>query len=60
VTVPVRSEKTERTKAMASTDKQLEEQLFEAGKKLADPPSSVEELLSLLEVTPFPLKCCFN
>ncbi|KAK7352651.1 hypothetical protein VNO80_18076 [Phaseolus coccineus] len=34
---------------MASTDKQLEEQLFEAGKKLADPPSSVEELLSLLE-----------
>jgi len=45
---------------MASTDKQLEEQLFEAGNKLADPPSSVEELLSLLDVTPFPSKSYFN
>ncbi|XP_027902902.1 nucleolar protein dao-5-like [Vigna unguiculata] len=34
---------------MASADKQLKEQLLEAGNKLADPPSSVEELLSLLE-----------
>ncbi|ESW08947.1 hypothetical protein PHAVU_009G087900 [Phaseolus vulgaris] len=34
---------------MTSTDKELEEQLLEAGNKLADPPSSVEELLSLLE-----------
>jgi len=35
---------------MATTDKELEEQLLEAGNKLADPPSSVEELLSLLDV----------
>ncbi|CAJ1973647.1 unnamed protein product [Sphenostylis stenocarpa] len=34
---------------MASTDKELEKQLLEAGNKLADPPSSVEELLSLLD-----------
>ncbi|XP_014501197.1 transcriptional regulator ATRX [Vigna radiata var. radiata] len=34
---------------MATTDKELEEQLLEAGNKLADPPSSVEELLSLLD-----------
>ncbi|XP_061365246.1 sister chromatid cohesion protein PDS5 homolog C-like [Gastrolobium bilobum] len=30
-------------------DKELEEQLLEAGNKLIDPPSSVEELLSLLD-----------
>ncbi|KAK7352647.1 hypothetical protein VNO80_18071 [Phaseolus coccineus] len=35
---------------MATTDKELEEQLLEAGNKLADPPSSVEELLSLLDL----------
>ncbi|XP_047157667.1 sister chromatid cohesion protein PDS5 homolog C-like isoform X1 [Vigna umbellata] len=34
---------------MASADKRLEEQLLEAGNKLANPPSSAEELLSLLE-----------
>jgi len=45
---------------MASADKQLKEQLLEAGNKLADPPSSVEELLSLLEASPFPFKCYFN
>lgn len=40
---------------MGSTDKELEEQLLEAGNKLLDPPSSAEELLPLLDViTPFP------
>ncbi|MED6216964.1 hypothetical protein PIB30_013179 [Stylosanthes scabra] len=34
---------------MASAEKQLEEQLREAGNKLLDPPSSVDELLSLLD-----------
>ncbi|KHN29621.1 nucleolar protein dao-5-like isoform X1 [Glycine soja] len=34
---------------MAGADKELEEQLLEAGNKLVDPPSSVEELLALLE-----------
>ncbi|XP_061346896.1 sister chromatid cohesion protein PDS5 homolog C-like isoform X2 [Gastrolobium bilobum] len=34
---------------MASTDKELEEQLLEAGNKLVDPPSSVDELLPLLD-----------
>ncbi|KAL2346661.1 hypothetical protein Fmac_000661 [Flemingia macrophylla] len=34
---------------MASTDKKLEEELLEAGNKLVDPPSSVEELLPLLD-----------
>ncbi|RDX77938.1 Sister chromatid cohesion protein PDS5-like B-B, partial [Mucuna pruriens] len=34
---------------MASADKELEEQLLEAGNKLVDPPSSVEELLPLLD-----------
>lgn len=51
-------EETETTQPMATTDKELEEQLLEAGNKLADPPSSVEELLSLLDVIShlFPLK----
>ncbi|XP_054818826.1 sister chromatid cohesion protein PDS5 homolog C isoform X2 [Prosopis cineraria] len=34
---------------MASSDKELEEQLLEAGNKLTDLPSSVEELLPLLD-----------
>ncbi|KAK4274491.1 hypothetical protein QN277_017700 [Acacia crassicarpa] len=34
---------------MASADKELEEQLREAGSKLVDPPSSVDELLPLLD-----------
>ncbi|KAG5018575.1 hypothetical protein AAZX31_06G059600 [Glycine max] len=34
---------------MAGADKELEEQLLEAGNKLVDPPSSVEDLLALLE-----------
>ena len=40
---------------MGSTDKELEEQLLDAGNKLLlDPPSSAEELLPLLDViTPF-------
>ncbi|MED6132305.1 hypothetical protein PIB30_017740 [Stylosanthes scabra] len=32
---------------MASVEKQLEEQLREAGNKLLDPPSSVDELLPM-------------
>jgi len=35
---------------MAFDQKELEEQLIQAGNKLADPPSSVDELLSLLNV----------
>ncbi|KAG2700296.1 hypothetical protein I3760_07G224800 [Carya illinoinensis] len=34
---------------MASSDTELEEQLLQAGNKLVDPPSSVDELLSLLD-----------
>ncbi|KAF7817297.1 Sister chromatid cohesion protein PDS5 like B-B [Senna tora] len=34
---------------MASADKELEEQLLEAGNRLVDPPSSVDELLPLLD-----------
>ncbi|KAL1315287.1 hypothetical protein HN51_042061 [Arachis hypogaea] len=34
---------------MASAERQLEEQLREAGNKLLDPPSSVDELLPLLD-----------
>ncbi|CAN1806223.1 Sister chromatid cohesion protein PDS5 homolog C [Linum perenne] len=34
---------------MANTDKELEEQLMEAGNKLVSPPSSVDELFSLLD-----------
>lgn len=36
---------------MASSDTELEEQLLEAGNKLIDPPSSVEDLLPLLDVS---------
>ncbi|RDX74287.1 hypothetical protein CR513_45985, partial [Mucuna pruriens] len=36
--------------SLAFADKELEEQLLEAGTKLVDPPSSVEELLPLLDV----------
>ena len=36
---------------MASSEKELEEKLLEAGNRLVDPPSSVEELLSLLDVS---------
>ena len=35
----------------SSTEKELEEQLREAGNKLVDPPSSVDELLPLLDVS---------
>lgn len=38
---------------MASADKELEEQLLEAGNKLVDPPPSVDELLPLLDVSMF-------
>ncbi|KAG6598548.1 hypothetical protein SDJN03_08326, partial [Cucurbita argyrosperma subsp. sororia] len=34
---------------MASSDKDVEEQLLEAGDKIVDPPTSVEELLPLLD-----------
>ncbi|XP_038884574.1 titin homolog [Benincasa hispida] len=34
---------------MASSDKDVEEQLLEAGNKIVDPPTSVEELLPLLD-----------
>lgn len=37
--------------AMAS-DKEVEGQLFESGNKLVEPPSSVDELLPLLDVRP--------
>lgn len=49
-------EETETAPPMAGADKELEEQLLEAGNKLVDPPSSVEDLLALLEViiTPSP------
>jgi hypothetical protein len=36
---------------MASANKELEEELIEAGNKLFDPPSSVEDLLLLLFVS---------
>lgn len=42
---------------MASSDKELEAQLMEAGNMLVDPPASVEELLPLLDVSP---NFCFN
>ena len=38
-----------------SIDKELEEQLLEVGNKLAVPPSSVEEVLQLLDVYYFEL-----
>lgn len=37
---------------MATTDSELEQQLREAGNKLAELPSSVDELLPLLDVSP--------
>lgn len=37
---------------MASADKELEAQLTEAGNQLLEPPSSVEDLLPLLDVSP--------
>lgn len=40
------------TVTMASSDKELEQQLMEAGTKLVNPPSSVDELLPLLNVSP--------
>jgi hypothetical protein len=36
---------------MASAEKELEDQLLEAGNKLVDPPSSVDNLLLLLDVS---------
>lgn len=36
---------------MSDSDKNLENQILEAGEKLIDPPSSVDELLSLLDVS---------
>lgn len=37
---------------MADSDKELENQILEAGGKLTDPPSSLDELLLLLDVSP--------
>lgn len=39
-------------KAMASSDKELELLLTEAGNKLLEPSSSVDELITLLDVSP--------
>lgn len=36
---------------MASSDQALEDELIQAGNKLANPPSSTDELLPLLDVT---------
>ncbi|KAL0801117.1 hypothetical protein Bca101_056293 [Brassica carinata] len=36
---------------MADSDKQIENQILETGEKLTDPPSSLDELLSLLDVS---------
>lgn len=36
---------------MASVDKELEEELVEAGEKLLDPPSSVNDLITVLIVS---------
>jgi hypothetical protein len=36
---------------MASVDKELEEELLEAGNKLLDPPSNVKDLLEILIVS---------
>lgn len=35
-----------------SSERELEEQLKEAGNKLLEPPSSIDELLPLLDVSP--------
>ena len=37
----------------SSSDKELEQQLLEAGNKLAEPSSSVDELLPVLDVSHF-------
>lgn len=39
------------TSKMASVDKELEEELVEAGEKLLDPPSSVDDLITVLIVS---------
>lgn len=36
---------------MSDSDKELENQIIEAGEKLIDPPSSLDELLSFLDVS---------
>lgn len=36
---------------MASSNVELEQQLMEAGNRLLEPPSSVDELLALLDVS---------
>lgn len=41
-----------REEEMAATaDRELEQQLMEAGLKLAEPPASLEELLPILDVS---------
>lgn len=40
-------------KTMSASDKELEEQLAEAGNKLLQPPSSLDELITLLDVSLF-------
>lgn len=42
----------EEAAAMAASDKELELQLMESGNRLVEPPSSVDELISLLDVIP--------
>ena len=47
---------------MSDTEKEIENQILEAGEKLVDPPSSLDELLPLLDVSspftiPFFLQC---
>lgn len=37
--------------AMSDSDKELENQILEAGEQLTDPPSSLDELLLLLDVS---------
>ena len=36
---------------MSDSDKELENQILEAGEQLTDPPSSLDELLLLLDVS---------
>lgn len=45
---------------MASSDKELEAQLTESGNKLVEPPSSVDELLPLLDVSPLIFRLFFS
>jgi hypothetical protein len=44
---------------MASVDKELEEELLEAGNKLLDPPSNVKDLLDILIVSILCFIFCF-